>query len=476
MLVALIAVLGAATGLLTLLYRILAERRRTRGDSLTELQTKFDRLPPALDDGRTAPDADFKQLVDFLTLLAKRRDTGEVKLSEIDRRFGEWFFKTLHSDIGVKVALEAKSFDKLKDLYTAWYKYRVRRKEPIDSPSSFAAQRWAVHTRAHTNKGRILWHHALHEEVGEATLIFWRLRFEPRYNSREILDFIETVCEDFSVDSYVVYELLGPHDLMLRCWLSHADSTEPVNRSSGASSPSAKRTGTDQPQTRIEQMTSDLEVSPQGATERCDYFRVEHILRHWWWHDKRLWTRREPNRTLDKSVVLDIKTCKDKEAVEQLANQYNAGKIGLRDVLLNRAARGYRKKNYMRWRRLRDGIKFATIIRVKDDTSAYEDARLYIENLVAAASGISDRSLYEGSGFDERNGPAHFLILGRVRSRKFEKIRKQIIKPVVETEAIAEHCTPTLTYVVTGPEVMRRTYKDQVKQAATSAPEPAAHF
>jgi hypothetical protein len=469
MLVAIFGAVAAVVAALTLLYRILAERRRRRTENLKDLQIEFDMLPKAkieslsLDSERMEP-ADFEQLVAFLKRIAERCDAGEVKLSEVNRRFGEWFFETLHGAVGTKVIFEAKPFGKLEQLYTAWYQYRLRHKEKIPSTGTFAAQRWAVHTREHTNTGRINWHHSLHEEVGAATLVFWRLRFEPRYNSREILDFIETVCEHFEIESYVVYELLGPHDLLLRCWLSHADSTAPVTPASS----SALATGSDNMsscQTRIEQMNNTLKTRPEGATERCDYFRVEHIRRHWWWHDKRFWSRREPERTLSKSAVANAKTCEDEGAVIQLVDQYNAGKIGRRTVLLSKAARSYEKKQYIRWRPLRDGIKFATIIRVKEDDSAYEEARQHIENLLDAAKGLNDRSLYEGTGFDDdgRDRPAHFLILGRVSPRKFEKVRKEIIKPIVEVEEIAAHCTPTLTYVATGPEVMRRTYKDRVK-------------
>jgi hypothetical protein len=481
MLVAILGAVSVVAGALALIYRIHAERQRRRAETLKELQSEFNELPTAIREapslaperttGHIVPD-DFARLVTFLTRLGDRCHAGEVKLSEIDRRFGEWFFAILHSAVGVKVVREARSFNKLTTLYAEWYEYRVRHKERIVSTDTFAAQRWAVHTRAHTNKGRILWHHALHEEVGGAALVFWRLRFEPSYNSREILDFIETVCEDFNVDSYVVYELLGPHDLLLRCWLSQADDIIPASRA-GQSAQLADLNDMNSSWTRIELMNYELKNRPEGATERCDYFLVDQIRRHWWWHDRHFWSRRKPERTLSESAVAKVKTCKAKESVTQLVDQYNAGKIGLRSVLLNKAARRYLKNRYIRWRPLRNGIKFATIIRVKDNNlSAYEEARQYIDNLLDEATGVSDRSLYEGRGFDDekRDRPAHFLILGRVSSRRFEAIRKEIIEPVVATDAIAEHCTPTLTYVATGPEVMRRTYKDRVRNVTRAEP------
>jgi hypothetical protein len=113
---------------------------------------------------------------------------------------------------------------------------------------------------------------------------------------------------------------------------------------------------------------------------------------------------------------------------------------------------------------MRDGIKFATIVRANPATTSREDIGDHIMGIVNKASHIRDRSLYEGEGFDEEDkGVAHFLILGRVEPRRFSMIRDQIIEPLVETPAIIEHYTPPLTYIATGPEVTRRTYQDGIR-------------
>jgi hypothetical protein len=460
----LIALATAAATAVATLFVVRGYYRKTARDDdrhLEILKQEQNSLPEL--SGPVASTAEqLAPLVTFLTSLDEcRLSRGKPKLDRLNTSFGQWFFETVHNPAAVQLVLDTKSFASIGPLYSAWCKLRIKNDEPIFETS--VARKWARHTRASKAKKRILWNHEIHEHprLGDATLVFWRLHFEPSYNKHEILHSVETICEEFDVTSYVIYELLGPHDLLLRLWLRHPD--QPF-QSSPLLVPrrafiAAKFKSLRPSPSRLVRMTEML----GETTTDCDYFRVSRIWRHWWW-DGLWWTRTRPSRVLEHGFAADLLDSNEKKAaVVRLVNLYNDGSISFWRVLREPAWWLYKYKRFVRRRKLADGIKFATVVRPnRKDHIRSEDTAQLIERVVRKARWVADRSLYEGTGFDKGQGPAQFVILGRVEHRRFKNIRKEIISPIVAKQEIVMHYAPTLTYVATGPETMRQTYQDGV--------------
>ncbi len=506
-LVVVAAPVATVTAVVVTLFRTRKAERETKLENLKQERNSLPPVPAA------APDdvAELKPVVEFFKTLDACRPRRKLGLSRMDDPFGDFFFEVAHSSVGVKLLLDTHAFTHLKRLYSDWLNYRENYREKhkddrhkddrrnyIPGANTPAARRWARAIRSDppepgplqrcaralgvssSTSGRVLWNHALHlaEDSGSSTLVFWRLRFEPHYNQREMVNLIDGVCERFKVGGYVMYELLGPHDLLLRCWLRDAHSAESPSQTDCSNSTCSRHPDADEPPTRIVQMYEALRSSPDGATKKCDYFQVESIHRHWWWHDKHWWSRNKHCRPLTDEDTARYANCSDKDAMRDLVDRYNGEHIGRVKMSLNRAARRYRGENWIRRRRLHDGIKFVTLVRATDDASVGKSVRAHFVTVVEAATGISDRSLYECTGFEEDGGEgrAHFLLLGRVRPSRirpghFKTIREQIIKPITELDAtITSHYTPPLTYIVTGPEVTRNTYKDCVELPEETPP------
>jgi hypothetical protein len=453
------AVIGAIAVALAVANRFWPTRA-SREARLSELRRDRDQLPDLIDEEAiTKPD--LKRLVSFLETLDECRAKRTLRLPEIDRAFGQWFFETAHSHAGLELILDDDYIRRIGLLYQRWLRFRLRHHR--DQFDSAVARRWARHTKTHHAKGRVLWHHEIqeHPTLGDAALVFWRLGFRPSYNRQTILHSIEEICEAFQVSSYVAYELLGPHDILLRLWLSHpgdiSDVHDPLLDEPGKPSR--------QPQKRIDDITRRLSAHITETTS--DYFLVTEVHRHWWWCKSRWWRRRADPDRLKPGFANEIsKDVKGKQAVQDLVNLYNDGTRSWLHLWRSREWRRYRRKGFVRHHRLHGGIKFATIVRPKDSQGFVhvDDGEHPVATAVRDATRVKDRSLYEGSGFNFLGlGAAQFLILGRVPGYRFGRLRTEIIEPIVKDTPIARSYAPTLTYVATGPETMRQTYRDGVK-------------
>ena len=70
-----------------------------------------------------------------------------------------------------------------------------------------------------TPRELLLWHPALHVSRDGCRLSFWRLAFPAPYERDRTFDTLHKLYEDFNIESYVEYELLGDWDVLLRLWL-----------------------------------------------------------------------------------------------------------------------------------------------------------------------------------------------------------------------------------------------------------------
>jgi hypothetical protein len=444
----LLGLAGAGVAAATLALKVGATRDRW----LDELGDQHAALKERLTDSTIQ--AEVNATVAFLKAIEKRRGKIVLRTAAIDERFGDWFFDTAHGLHGVDPFLEHKDFATVKSLYRAWASHwRKDTQKDIALNASLAARRWARHTNRQRSKTRILWHHKIQEL--DSTLFFWRLRFEPSYNQDKILQSLHVICEDFNVTSYVAYELLGPHDILMRAWLS-----DPEKASAVEVTESEEELIGPQP-TRITHMTQRL--SWHTTDDSNDYFRVETIYRHWWWVSRRLSlkaTEREPNEEFE----FELKKPSAATRAQTLVNGYNAGTISRRRLWRSYVWWQYRSKGLVRRRRLHGGIKFATIVRAKPKHEPpVHESKHPIVVAIKNARYIRDRSLYACVGFHQNElGPAQFLILGRVRGFHFGRLRKHVIDPILEPQ-ISKDYAPPLTYIATGPDTMRQTFQDGIK-------------
>jgi hypothetical protein len=436
---ALVAGLVSVAGLI---LSIAAYRRA----SLGRLESQHAKLNERL--ASSTIQAEIDEVVMFLKCLERRRRRTALRIADLDEAFGPWFFPMVHGPHGVDPFLGHREFATVKSLYRAWSHYGRKHDPESRQFGSAAAKRWARQTNEQRAKTRILWHHEV-QNTG-STLFFWRLRFEPSYDQDRILKSLDAICEDFGVTSYVAYELLGPHDILLRAWMSdpHKDSAvtlTPAERGSLGSRCSC-----------IEHMTQRL--CEHTTEESNSYFEVEKIYRHWWWMPRLGSEERKPKPGFQR----DLDDLNVRKEVERVVNDYNTGEISRLGLWRSSVWWRYRRKNIVRRRRLHGGIKFATVVRAKPGHAApaHSDREHPIFYAVKRARWIRDRSVYAGKGFRQENlGEAQFLILGRVRAINFGRIRKRVIKPILK-DPISNDYAPPLTYVATGPDTMRRTLRD----------------
>lgn len=216
-----------------------------------------------------------------------------------------------------------------------------------------------------------LWNNQLHRQFASEQLHFWRLAFSSFYDQTRALHDIETALADAGVNSYVIWELFGEIDMLLRVWIpptidvSHVkDEIDGVIRSS------------------------------QGV--RIEGFSCDSILYHWMWQA---------------SVTLEDAS-RDLAAVPATAlDGTSAIPAGQVDRLVD--------QNYLYRLDEMDTIKFFMPIRQEHDLhiDVERDLRRRLLQVVAAneeAGRIENAALYEGAGF------ARYMLTARVQPPKFE--------------------------------------------------------
>ncbi len=103
-----------------------------------------------------------------------------------------------------------------------------------------------------------IWHDAVHQQRAGSKLLFWRLSFGPEYDEAEVRATFLRLFENYEIESYVIYEVLGEFDLILRFWM-------PLGRSA-----------------------DDLEADFDRALRAAglwshQFMSVKSIARHWAW-------------------------------------------------------------------------------------------------------------------------------------------------------------------------------------------------
>lgn len=237
---------------------------------------------------------------------------------------------------------------------------------------------------------RTHWHSRAHRVWGKERLYFWQLRFLPTYQVEEIRSALEQLFREARIRSYMVYEVFGDSDLLIRLWLPARLRAEDFKR-------------------MLEVGLRDLDL------RRASSFAVDETLRHW------VWGAGEPAEPTDERMSQPPPDDEEIAAV-------NGGRAS--EELLERL----RAERLATQTHSGDGIKFAMVVTLPKREVGPEQphsAQRHLKRIVDLATKIEERSLYYGHG-DE----ASFVILGRVRHADFDAIRDQLATPIaVELDA-----------------------------------------
>jgi len=230
----------------------------------------------------------------------------------------------------------------------------------------------------------LMWNHRIHERWGKERLYYWQLSFRPTYDQGEILKNLSSLFIDLEIKSYVIYELTGLIDIMLRIWLPVSISTACFK----------------------EKLEGKLR--PLGLHD-CDEFSVRKIVSHWVWNNGNGIVREPAN--------------------EVLINQFDDAtidKINQRKINKEEAIQ-YAKKNIITTFRPVSGIKFIIVVPKPmynfslESVKGVEDRIL---NILLEVKNIEEISLYIGVGF------GHCLIQGKTTPDKFKCVYDELVKKI----------------------------------------------
>ncbi len=257
-----------------------------------------------------------------------------------------------------------------------------------------------------------MWHHHVHTEKAGESLYFWRVGFDPIYERDMVQAAIREACNRHDVGGLIAYELLGVYDILLRVWLPEGCSFDDMHQT----------------------MTDEL--APAGLAI-LDPFQVNYMVRHWPFHVNG--EQQNPSDPALHNLSADT--------IEQVDNRFEqVDEEKLVDLegkwLLSRRSNEDQVE-------VADpqspGIKFMMTVSAKDGLEVSEMERLEskIAEILDGVKGISQRSLYAGSGF------GHFLILGRAgyEAESYHALQGELISRLNAAELREEFGTRTSSHL-----------------------------
>jgi hypothetical protein len=253
--------------------------------------------------------------------------------------------------------------------------------------------------KAEMASSNYLWHHDLHRRAASERLYFFAFEFYPNYDQTIAVGQIKTALRANRIVSYVVWELLGNVDLLVKLWV-----------------PSQVDLAT------LKSALADSISYPHQF--RMVPFSVERTLHHWLWPDEITDGGRLPDLPHRLMVSLNGPSPPTATAVKPLVD----------NGLVHRL-------------RSQRTMKFFVRITPGDARSDGDD--LYLENelnnrvcsVVHRAADIMSPSIFLGDGF------ARYLITGRVDPRKWETISTQLVDSINDLGMNLYRGKRTLTHV-----------------------------
>jgi Putative DNA-binding domain len=226
-------------------------------------------------------------------------------------------------------------------------------------------------------------HPAARVAWGSERLSFWRLslsEFDPAAAAVQAREAIARA----GVRSWVMYQLLGPFDVLLRVWLPAETSTMDFEQA--------------------------LHAAFRGNLTLSDYFLADEIIAHWPWRGRagemrvpppEALSSSPPSRELERLLGGDRSLTAHYRKLNIVADVREEAGIG---VLVAIARRTHPLSPFVE----REAVKDA-VLRVLDE---------------APQAVLSERSLYRGSGF------AEYLLQGRVRYDAFHEFGGSVLDPL----------------------------------------------
>lgn len=225
------------------------------------------------------------------------------------------------------------------------------------------------------------WHHEAHAEWSRETLWFSFISFEPVYKQGAARMLIEETLRALGSRSYVIYELTGQYDMLVRAWIpTHAHYEEALD-----------------------------EVHLVGNSVSV---RVSEIVHHWIWQQterSKIGDMRRPTDDLAAGPPvareLELLNCAQ-------AKMTAAGHDAELTTQEQECLRDYKSRNLVTEPPFEAGIKFIVQVKVASGQNIHQrnDLREKICEALDDAHGVIwDRSLYFCRGHIQ------FIIMGRVR-------------------------------------------------------------
>jgi hypothetical protein len=228
---------------------------------------------------------------------------------------------------------------------------------------------------------RWIWHHKVHEAWGKERLYFVRLNFYPTYDFPNIQKGIQSVLYDKAILSYVMYELTGDWDMLLRLWLptsmSSADFVDSLHK-----------------------------VLMEYRVNQHEVFHVSKVITHWVWDGGRTGAMPTPSDSI-------LRTPPSDDEIQRI----NDGLITDSD------ARVFQDRNIIAPWKPGPGVKFLILVPEVRAVSVDAPKALArrVRQILQSAPGVSEISVYIGEGF------ARLLVMARVEPDKFDTAISKII-------------------------------------------------
>jgi hypothetical protein len=249
----------------------------------------------------------------------------------------------------------------------------------------------AADTKAH----EYLWHSAFHRTVGVERLYFWLISCQERFDRQTIIPTLTKIFEAQGIHSFVIWELFGEQDILVRTWLTPNIDIDKVER----------------------------ELSTDGRRVRG--YSVPAVLRHWMWDE------------------IEAKTDElfGSVTVEELAdiNDPSVNQATLKDYLTRGFVRVIDSPIHT--------LKFFVFIRRPQDFNAEQERAFRAEILKIAedSSHLQYWSLFRVRG----PGESRYILTGRVSPDNFEAITSELNASINSVTGGIVVGAKTTTYLAT---------------------------
>lgn len=243
-----------------------------------------------------------------------------------------------------------------------------------------------------------LWHQSFHRTVGVERLYFWLVSCQQRFDRESIIPALTRALDSVGVRSFVIWELFGEQDILVRTWL-------PPDRDAGS----------------VEDALSKDQRKVRG-------FSVSEMLRHWMWDGVR-----PKAEDLFGSVTIDALADVNNPALDS-------------DLLEDYVQRGF-------IRPIENGphtIKFFVFIRRPQDFDAEQEQafRNEITRIANSFAQLQYWSLYRVRG----PGDGRYILTGRVAADNFQAITNELNASINSAGRGHVLGAKTLTFLATSSE------------------------